>query len=164
MIAPVWKRAAAIFVDGLLFLPFVYFETFLYEPGVPVAVVIGGLLTAWFGYLFYDVYLHGRYGQTVGKMVLGIRVVRTDDSPIGFGRALFRAFVAVLFGAAFFLNDVHNIVNRGTVVPAEDDWIQTAAVIVYAVYYLIAVPAVALSNRDRRTVHDFLAGTKVTAS
>ncbi len=39
---------------------------------------------------FYYVYLHGAYGQTFGKMALGIRVLNDDGSPISFGTSFLR--------------------------------------------------------------------------
>lgn len=49
----------------------------------------------------------GRSGQTVGKLLLGQRVVRADFSPLGYGRAFLRYTVGyfvsgVVFGFGFF--------------------------------------------------------------
>ncbi len=40
--------------------------------------------------VFYYVYLHGAYGQTFGKMVLGIRVRNEDGSPLTYRKAFVR--------------------------------------------------------------------------
>jgi uncharacterized RDD family membrane protein YckC len=40
--------------------------------------------------VFYYVYLHGAYGQTFGKMVLNIRVLNEDGSPLNYRKAFLR--------------------------------------------------------------------------
>ncbi len=54
----------------------------------------------------YTVCLTGFCGATLGKMALGLKVVRTDGDPIGIGRAILRYVVeevvaGVTFGLAF---------------------------------------------------------------
>ena len=39
---------------------------------------------------FYYIYLHGAWGQTFGKMALGIRVLNDDGSPLGYRKSFFR--------------------------------------------------------------------------
>lgn len=66
--------------------------------------VLAGLLLLW-GLLLHGVYFTvfvGGCGQTPGKMLCGIAVVRRDSSPVGYGRALLRwvgyALAALPFG------------------------------------------------------------------
>jgi len=51
-------------------------------------------------------------GRTLGKQMLGLRVVRSDGSPLGFWRALFRALLCASFFPALLLALV-NRRNRG---------------------------------------------------
>lgn len=55
--------------------------------------------------LIYFSIFHGMRGQTVGKMLFGIQVVREDGMPVSFGKALLRFLSyflsAVPFGAGF---------------------------------------------------------------
>lgn len=56
-----------------------------------VAVVsLGVLLLAVAFHVAYHTVLVGGCGQTVGKMLLGVAVVRRDGAPAGYGRALLR--------------------------------------------------------------------------
>ena len=51
-------------------------------------------------FVLYFTLLTGEGGQTLGKKVLGIRVLAADGSDIGFGRALLRTlgyFISVFF-------------------------------------------------------------------
>jgi uncharacterized RDD family membrane protein YckC len=73
-----------------------------------------GLRPAWryiAGYLsfvsaYYAVYFTGTTGQTLGKIVFGLRVVDTAGAPPGYVRALFRAVLAVIGISAAFLGIV----------------------------------------------------------
>jgi uncharacterized RDD family membrane protein YckC len=45
-------------------------------------------------FFLYDVLLNGRYGATIGKMLIGARIVLGDGSPIGYRRAALRWLAA----------------------------------------------------------------------
>lgn len=92
------RRLAAQVIDALVVAVF----------SVLVALVVGGKGVANVVFLIlaglYYVVLEGRYEQTVGKRVLGVRVV--DDStgaPIGVLRAVLRFLVSWISLVAFFL-------------------------------------------------------------
>ena len=52
----------------------------------------GAMLLSVVLFLLYFTLLTGEGGQTLGKMVLGIKVVRTDGSSISYSRSFLRAF------------------------------------------------------------------------
>ena len=83
--------------------------------------------------LVIDLVLLSRNGQTIGKKLMGIKVVRTDGSPV----SLFRVF---------FLRYVCNTVL--TVIPA-----------IGPLYSL--VDCLMIFGEKRRTVHDYIADTIV---
>lgn len=82
--------------------------------GSMVAIVIGLLaIVAMLGIFIYTAVLVYRYGQTIGKRVMGIRVVRTDGTRVGFGRFIFLRWLPItllsmipLLGYVFSLLDV----------------------------------------------------------
>lgn len=100
-----WSRLGAAIIDGLLALvilwcisllsPFNVFKPSL-EGGLMVVMVKNTLV----GFVIF-VILHGYLlqtrGQTIGKMLLGIRILRTDGS---------RATLARLAGLRYFANSV----------------------------------------------------------
>jgi uncharacterized RDD family membrane protein YckC len=122
-----WRRAAAVAVD-------VAFAAGLLE--VARLAVSGGsrglAARAFAGTCVlvvpaaYAVLAHGTGGQTLGKRLVGVRVVSAAGGPIGYPRALAR----------------------------------------YVAWWLSALPLatgflLAAGRRDRRAVHDLLAGTRV---
>lgn len=51
-----------------------------------------------FGFVYY-IYLEGKPGQTIGKKLLGIRVIDAESGgPIGYGRAIVRYFGRIISG------------------------------------------------------------------
>ena len=54
-------------------------------------------------HIAYHVVLVGGCGQTLGKMALGIAVVRSDGGPAGYGRAMLRCLGGLLCIASFGL-------------------------------------------------------------
>ena len=68
--------------------------------GPIVAVSVVGLVV-WF---LYFTLLEGRYGQTVGKMALSIKVVReADGAPIDYGEAAVRTVLRIIDGLFDYL-------------------------------------------------------------
>lgn len=53
--------------------------------------------------LAYFSFFHGTWGQTIGKMIFGLRVVRPDGASLGYARALLRALGYFVSTAPFFL-------------------------------------------------------------
>ncbi|MBM7662910.1 putative RDD family membrane protein YckC [Bacillus mesophilus] len=72
------------------------------------------------------------YGYTVGKRALGIRIARVDGRKVGIGTMLMRNFVA---GIAYLLT-----LGIGVIVSA----------------FMVGL------REDKRSIHDFIAGTYVT--
>jgi len=68
--------------------------------GPIVALTVVGLVV-WF---LYFTLLEGRYGQTVGKMALSIKVVReADGAPIDYGEAAVRTVLRIIDGLFDYL-------------------------------------------------------------
>jgi uncharacterized RDD family membrane protein YckC len=136
-----WARLGAAFIDGLLaglvfwcislFTPFNVFRPSL-ASGMTV-VIIENMLIGFAIFLVLQGYLLQTRGQTIGKMLLGIRIVRVDGS---------KATLARLAGLRYFANSVL------TVIPVAG-WI----------YALVDV--LMIFRDSRRCLHDNLADTIV---
>ncbi len=121
---------------------------------------------AFFILLVYSIGMHASFGQTVGKMATGVKVVRNaDGGNIGVKQALLRDLVPVVFFLvslgylALFGASIQGVVVEDATVPA------TVVVDAYAWAisgWGLAELVTMLFNAKRRAVHDFLAGTVVT--
>jgi uncharacterized RDD family membrane protein YckC len=100
--APLWRLAAAAVVDTLLgviawSLAAMWLLVAVFVVRTRPLDVLDGLILvlAILGlgvvlHVIYHTVLVGGCGQTVGKMLMGVAVVRRDGAPAGYGRALLR--------------------------------------------------------------------------
>ena len=100
--APLWRLAVAAVADALLGViawslaaMWLLVAVFVVRPrpldvldGLILALAILMLGVAL--HVIYHTVLVGGCGQTVGKMLMGVAVVRRDGAPAGYGRALLR--------------------------------------------------------------------------
>jgi uncharacterized RDD family membrane protein YckC len=104
-------------------------ETFPFEFGAPLLLMLVPLL----GFLIYQIYLLTTRGQTLGKRLLKIRIVRTDGSKPGFVHAvLLRSVVMQFIGAIPFVGGIVSFVDP-----------------------------LLIFREDRRCLHDMIADTTV---
>lgn len=97
-----WIRFVASFLDGIVMFAFQYLIYFiagvdLMEP--PALLNLALTLVSIAYYVIMTVML----GQTLGKMALGIRVVRKDGGPNGWGWILLRETVGKLVSALILM-------------------------------------------------------------
>lgn len=101
-----WRRSLAIFIDGLLLWL--------------LNIAIGIVLTAWtqpfysdfyyfqaspssFLQYFYNILLIGYTGQTVGKKIMGIKVVSITGERLNWGQVVVRELFKIVSGLALLL-------------------------------------------------------------
>jgi len=76
-------------------------EMFLYQQiriVLPIFLPLATILV-----LTYFTFFHGAWGQTIGKMIFRLRVLKADGQPLTFSRALARTFAYILSAIPFFL-------------------------------------------------------------
>ncbi|MCD4786357.1 MAG: RDD family protein [Candidatus Eremiobacteraeota bacterium] len=110
--ASLWKRGIARFIDTLIyFAPVIVGQFFFSEiyknplNMISLEFILKFLFffLAWLVWMFFMAiimcFLEGKYGQTPGKMILGIKVIGADDMmPCGFLRAVLRYFCLYVDG------------------------------------------------------------------
>ena len=167
------QRFAAMWIDFFVLLPLMVAEGWLgsVSKGAALALVIPMAIA----YVAYTIYYHGRFGQTIGKRMMGIRVVRTTGERIGWREAWLRSSIDVLFAtlggvgslvalAAIGDADYYGVgwmqraQNLAAHEPAWLAWTGTATQI-----WVWSELVVMLFNKRRRALHDFIAGTVVTS-
>ena len=104
------RRVLAIIVDSIV-LGFIFGVMSIFfgttsASGGSVSASVNGIpaLVTFVVFLLYFTVLEGYLGQTVGKMLLGIKVVREDNGEVpGVGPALIRTLLCVVDGLLFYL-------------------------------------------------------------
>lgn len=124
-------------------------------------------------FAFYNIYFIGRWGQTIGKMALRIKVVSLSGNEAGFVRAFRRhsvdlAFAVVstgltLYALSSFSSAEFDVVTvkeklqmMGKSTHAWDEVVNNLSMV-----WVVSELVVLLMNKKRRALHDFIAGTVV---
>jgi uncharacterized RDD family membrane protein YckC len=103
--AAILQRAMAHMLDQMILIPALAVlgevlnavpEASPFDPSEPKIWSFWGLLFAL--HVAYHAVLEGLFGWTVGKRIIGLRVVRRDGSRLGFGRAVLRSLLRPLDG------------------------------------------------------------------
>lgn len=166
-----WRRFGAFWIDVLVLTPFMAIALWL-QSHTRLAQLY--LYVPWFlvGIWFY-VHLVKRYGGTPGKLLLKIRIRKTDGSAVGYREALLRYSVGGVLAAissagvvlaTFQLSDTEyfslSFSERGThLVELAPPWHRGVELV--ESLWLWSEFLVMLTNEKRRALHDFLAGTVV---
>jgi len=120
-----FRRASAFSIDlvvlSLLFLLLFYFSYVGYRVGLAAHDrsifddPLSFMNVAFFGHLFlaavYFTLFHGMDGRTIGKWILGLRVVGRDQQPITYAQAFIR-MIGYMLSAFFGLGFIWILLNR----------------------------------------------------
>jgi len=109
-----WIRVAAKIVDILILLVVRLVLNLILIPGMqpmgfgrrPTGAIAITFLIAGIGLCIncaYNIWFIGRFGATPGKMACGLRVIRADGEPLGYGRATGRYFAEWLCGLTLYI-------------------------------------------------------------
>ncbi|HEV8245428.1 MAG TPA: RDD family protein, partial [Polyangiaceae bacterium] len=121
------------------------------------------------------VVFHALFGQTLGKMAAGIRVVRVSGERIGWREASFRSSVDIGFGVLGAIVtgqallhfpaaewSASSLENSKRLLELQPPWARLEPYVSSLWYW--SELFVLLTNRRRRALHDFIAGTVVVRS
>jgi uncharacterized RDD family membrane protein YckC len=123
--------------------------------------------------LFYSIYLVKRFGGTPGKLIMGIRIRKLDGGPVGYREAFIRnlpefvfsvAIPVAFIGPLLHMSDAEylslSFLSRYQRLAAlAPSWYNTAWIAQNIWFWGELI--VLLTNRKRRALHDFIAGTVV---
>lgn len=165
------KRFGAGIVDMLTFIPFIIAFSFFESWSITMAIV--GVVLSGFLFSGYTICFHYRFGATLGKMALGIKVTLPNGAKIGLKQALLRSSVDVAFSLFLSVAQIIAITHSNPEVYLNASWLERAeyTISLYPVWYT-TVDAVSqiwywsefivlLFNKRKRALHDFIAGTVV---
>lgn len=166
-----WKRFGSYCLDVIVMIPIIALSFWGNEQSrlFQLYYLIPGLA---FG-IWFHVYLVQRFGGTPGKLLLGIKIAKLDGSAVGYKESILR--YSVLFVISV-LSSVPIVIDSLGMTDAEYfsmGWQDRSVEMVERApfwygYVLIAMNIwiwsefiVMLTNKKRRAVHDFIAGTVV---
>ena len=163
------KRFLAFLLDAIIFLPQIIITArlmpehrlfFLYN-FLPCLLIT----------FFYSIYLVKRFGGTPGKMIMGIKITKTDGSPITYKEAILRCAPDVIFwlittSGIIFITLQMSDTEYLSLTPKdrhnrlfELPWLKPVDIV--SQIWVFSEYVVLLTNKKKRALHDFLAGTVV---
>lgn len=161
-----WKRFCAGFVDALVFLPPSLLSNWMWNhhQHVPNLLLAIFHLLANITYYAYNIYFLGKYGQTLGKMALKVKVLDVSENQhITYFQALKRDIVLLAMTVLLLPYELFQIMagkfymfNPGTIPD------RASMILLYATmgWFFLEFITMIFSSK-RRAIHDLIAGSVV---
>jgi uncharacterized RDD family membrane protein YckC len=166
-----WRRLAAALIDGVCMLPLVGLQFFLMAQGrLGMTYAIAPVVLVPF---VYNVYLVKRYGGTLGKMAMKMRITMADGAPVTGQAALMRYLPWTVFAVLQCVGTALAALSIADETYASFGMMERNVQLelvqpLWATYvghamkaWTLAMIISLLATSKRRTLHDFLAGTVV---
>jgi len=155
-----WLRFAAGLLDGLIMMPVGWIcGALMHSPWLPIRFVSGAVNDCF--PLAYSIWMHGKYGQTLGKMSCGVIVLDISEQPLTMKQAVLRDIFGLTFLLIGWVIEIHDSIF-GPALSQAGPISVTVMVLGYSALGLFGVEVLTmLTNRKRRALYDFIAGSVV---
>ena len=155
-----WKRLLAGIIDGLIFIPLFIIESELFDT-TDKRVFIGFEIVYTVCWMSYVVFGHGKYGQTLGKKLMGIRVFDLNEkSLIGYKRAFLRESIGFFLSVTGILYLIIRFQDVSSIGETTSESYDNTVAIASIIWFVTELVTMCLNNK-RRAIHDFIAGSVV---
>jgi uncharacterized RDD family membrane protein YckC len=146
-----WKRSVATIIDCLIVSPLYIFYFRFYKDSLENKNILPIIL---FFIVIYgvNIYLNSKYGGTPGKLIMKIRIINRSGRYITIKQSFIRSLPAIINGVISLAVIYNRVGNDGSAENIVDN--------IFA-FYGIADILVIFVNKEKRTIHDYLAGSFV---
>lgn len=111
--------------------------------------------------LVYSIWMHGRFGQTLGKMACKVVVLDVSERPLTMKQAVLRDILSVVLLPVCLLLEIPRILHGVDIYSVEQTSVADSVVhYAWQGWFWIEVVTM-LTNKKRRALHDFIAGSVV---
>jgi uncharacterized RDD family membrane protein YckC len=158
--ATFWPRVAAHIADVVMITTVlaIGWLAFSHWPATWVRVV--SLTIAQFGFVVYEIVMHGLYGQTLGKMSCRVIVRDISERPLSMKQAVLRDIVSLALAAFGLWVYVPQVIQGGSIDFTNPPFLSGLFSNLCIGWTLIDAVTM-LTNNKRRALHDYIAGTVV---
>jgi uncharacterized RDD family membrane protein YckC len=156
-------RFWAGFIDGLVFLPISLSDSYLSAPARGPLILISWAIVSYSAYWLYTVSLHARFGQTLGKRAMHVKVMDVSEQRIpSLGQAFLRDVGYIILNVSSLVYFVYIVVAHKYVTGTEQVNSLPGRILEFAGlgWFLLEVITM-FANSKRRAVHDLIAKTVV---
>jgi uncharacterized RDD family membrane protein YckC len=166
-----FKRLGSSVVDSLIFMPIMFIFHFISSFTIELAMISAVLS----GVLFsvYSIYFHYRFGATIGKMVLRIKVTLPNGEMIGLKQALLRSSVDFTLALVMIIVHVVAMYSVDPEIYLNAGWLERGEILLPLLPFWFGILSIVsqlwfwgelivlLFNKRKRALHDYIAGTVV---
>jgi len=157
------KRILAAIVDGIVFMPFLLVDRFLLGPTSNQFLLVGWGIFTIFIPIFYSIIAHYSYGKTIGKWVVGVKVLDVSEQRnISIFQSFLRDGVYLLVQFSALVYYAIRVYRSGEVQYLLSDFNGFATIPVF--FWTLIELVTMLTNSKRRAVHDYIARSVVVRS
>jgi uncharacterized RDD family membrane protein YckC len=156
-----WRRVGALFLDAAAFAPLGWLDQFIWNHTSAPSILLPWVVLNSLVWLAYPIGFVAVFGQTLGKMACGVRVLDLRDKPVSFKQAVLREIAPVVFTPYFLFLQSQNILGGQLANRAFGDFTAMTHVGLLSGAWLLLEVITMLTNSKRRALHDFIAGTVV---
>jgi len=153
------KRFFAMIIDCLIFIPFFIIADYLiYEKKTSVLWVDLCQAILWTAYYIVG---HGKYGQTIGKRVMKVKVLNlTETKVIGYKKAFYRESVGFF---AYLLAIIYLLFSYGEINVADTHKLELYEnlTLIFSIGWCVIELGTMLTNKKRRAIHDYIGSSVV---
>lgn len=155
-----WKRFWAALIDGIILYPLDFIDTAFDNSNYQALFIIGKFLST-FLYILYFILLYAKYGQTIGKKLMNIKVIDIAEvNLIGFKRATIRELPWIIANGLIFLYLLKIFFLKNTEPIEIKEKYDDLSFIISFTWLVIELISM-LTNPKRRAIHDWLANSVV---
>lgn len=152
------NRLFAVLIDSLILMPLLIIGDYLAsKKGISILWLDLATNIVWITYIVIG---HGKYGQTIGKRLMGIKVLKLDEqNVIGYKKAFYREsiwFLATLVAILYLTFRFGPTIND----PGKIEDYQNLNLF-FSLGWLVIELTTMLMNNKRRAMHDLIAGSVV---
>jgi uncharacterized RDD family membrane protein YckC len=158
-----WKRLFALFIDGLILSLLNKLFKFMPETNSIILSTIISIIQSSLPYI-YAILLVGKFGQTIGKMIMGVKIVDySSESKATYYQAFAREMVPLFIVAATLIilmisisgEDLQNfkLSTFGLIILFLPSWM----LLIWSILEIVTM----LFNDKSRALHDIIADTVV---
>ncbi len=155
-----WPRFFAAIIDGLILLPVGLLLASAQNASLPI-VAYAALVLDQAVMFAYSIYLHGTYGQTIGKWLMKVQVLNIDETRLIMRQAFLRDRIGVSLAVVYLLFAIAPVFSG--VSPRSREFGEHMPSLIWNVGLVtFALEVITmLTNAKRRALHDFIAGSVV---
>lgn len=150
------RRVFALWIDGVI-ISILRYATKPFEDSNSDFVLNLIFFASLFLPYLYTILFHGFSGQTIGKMIAGIKILdKSEGTDINFGQAILRDIIPLIGVLVLFLLSVFGLLD--------ESGNATSSAIIFSSIILswsILEMMTMIFNEKRRALHDYIAGTVV---